>query len=213
MHPDKQLAQYFLQQIHHYYPIGLPHFADDYPGFQEMKLIQERKFAAIEREEPKEWYGLVKAIRNEWSGYEVFNSVAAQFPCYELTITLSEESMTGLLKHCSLTLSLSLLVKYYAIVVTDHYVYRGGEHTGIIQKVVCSGFQHHLQLDAKIEKLKEIVANYFPEYKYTNHNVLFGYRIGGGYPYKGTYDDLEEYTIYDYLFSGGLFKQRYTVAH
>src|SRR5215210_2013376 len=135
MHPNKQLAQYFLKQVHHYYPIGLPHFADDYPGFQEIKQIQEAKFAALEREEPKEWYGLVAAVQNEWNGYQLFNSVAAQFPCYELSITVSDESQTGLHKHCSLTLSLSLLVKHYAIVVVDHYVYQGPEHSGIIHKL------------------------------------------------------------------------------
>lgn len=56
------------------------------------------------------------------------------------------------------------------------------------------------------------IENYF-SHSYANHNVLFDYKILGGYPYKGTYDDLGEYTIYDYLFLGGLFKEKYTVAH
>lgn len=95
----------------------------------------------------------------------------------------------------------------------DHYIYQGGAYTGITHKVVCSGFQHHLELDTRIENIKKIVANYFPEYKYTDHQVLFQYKVVGGYPYKGNYDDLGEYTIYDYLFSGDLFNQRYSVAH
>lgn len=213
MHPQKQLALFFLKQIQHYYPIGLPNFPDDYPGFQQMQQIQKAKFEAIEQEEPKNWYALVDDVRKQWSGYQVFNAVAAQFPCYELIITLKEESLTGLRKLSSLTLSVSLLVKYYAVIVTDHYVYYGGEYTGVAHKVVCSGFKNHLELDDKIESLKEIVARHFPDYQYVNHDVLFKYKIHGGFPYHGNYDDLGEYTIYDYLFSGGLFKQKYTVAH
>ncbi|MGB8193233.1 MAG: hypothetical protein WCF67_14990 [Chitinophagaceae bacterium] len=213
MHPNKELAQYFLQQIHHYYPIGLPYFSHDYPGFQELVQIQQDKFEAIEREEPKAWYELVDAVRTEWSDYQVFNSVAAQFPCYEVSISLADESKTGLHMHSSLTLSVSLLVPYFSIVVVDVYAYRGQEHSGVSHQVVCSGLLHHLELDAKIEALKRIVNKYFTEYKYANHDVLFNYKIHGGYPYKGSYDDLGQYTVYDYLFSAGLFRQRYTVAH
>jgi hypothetical protein len=213
MHPNQELAQYFLQRIHHYYPIGLPHFSHGYPGFQELQQIQQDKFTALEHEDPKAWYDLVEAVRHEWSGYQVFNSVAVQFPCYEVSVSLTETAMTGLNIYSSLALSISLLVKYYAIVVVDQYSYQGPEHSGVSHSIVCSGMQHHLGLDAKIEVLKGIVSNYFPDYQYTMHDVLFNYKIHGGYPYNGSYDDLGVYTIYDYLFSGGLFRQRYTFAH
>jgi hypothetical protein len=212
MHPDQELAQYFLKRIHHYYPIGLPHFAAVYPGFEEMQELQRKKFEAIEKEQPEAWYKLVDETRKEWSGYDVFNSVAAQFPCYELTIALNDESKTGFHYHCSLTLSISLLVPYYAIVIVDDYSYQGPKYSGVSHKVVSSGFQHHLDLDAKLNKQKDIVETYFTN-QYARHNVLFNYKILGGYPYHGTYDDLGAYTIYDYLFSGGLFNQKYTVAH
>jgi len=97
--------------------------------------------------------------------------------------------------------------------VVDVYAYRGPEFSGVSHQVVCSGLQHHLELDGKIETLKLIVKRYFPEYAYANHDVLFKYKIHGGYPYNGSYDDLGQYTIYDYLFSGSLFMQEYTVAH
>jgi len=213
MHPNKELAQYFLQRIHHYYPIGLPHFSHGYPGFQELQQIMQDKFSAIEREEPKTWYDLVKEVQNEWSGYQVFNSMAAQFPCYEVSVRLAEAAKTGMHIYSSLILSVSLLVKHYAIVVVDQYSYQGPEYSGVSHKIVCSGMQHHLELDAKIQRLKHIVCEFFPEHQYTNHDVLFKYKIQGGYPYNGSYDDLGEYTIYDYLFSGGLFRQQYTVAH
>ena len=213
MHPYQQLAQYFLERIHHYYPIGLPHFAPTYPGFQELQEIQRKKFIALEQEEPKAWYSLVEAVQNEWSGCQIFNSVAAQFPCYEVQISLTEAALTGLHIHSSLTLSVSLLVKHYAIVVIDDYSYTGPEHSGAWHKFICSGVHHHLKLDAKIEALKRIVQGHFPEHQHAPHEVLFKYKVQGGYPYKGSYDDLGEYTIYDYLFSGGLFGQQYTVAH
>lgn len=213
MHPDQQLAQNFLQEIHQYYPIGLPHFEDSHPGFQQLRKIQLDKFAASEREEPKLWYDLVKVAQEQWGGKKVFNSIATPFPCYELGINLSDKALTGLRMHSSLTLSVSLLVKYYAIVVTDSYAYMGPENSGASHQFVCSGLQHHLELEGKIEEMVQSVRQFFPEYRRANHNVLFNYKVLGGYPYPLGYDDLSEYTIYDYLFSNILQKQRYTVVH
>lgn len=213
MHPDKELAQHFLKRIHHYYPIGMPGFPHDYQGYKELLQIQEDKFKDIEREEPKVWYNLVNEIREQWQGRDVFNGVGAQFPCYEANILLSNESRTGLNICTSLTLSLSLLVDYYSIVVFDEYSYMGPINSGVQHRFVCSGMQHHLQLDAKIDDLKRIVSKHFPGYIHARHDVLFKYKVDGGVPYKGSYDDKGEYTIYDYLFSGGLLGQQYTVAH
>lgn len=213
MHLNQELAQYFLQVIHHYYPIGLPHLSGSYPGFQELQQIQRKKFDAIEHGEPKAWYDLVEGIRNLWTGHQVFNSVAAQFPCYEASVTLNDTSMTGRHVHSSLMISISLLTRHYAIIVLDYYSYMGPEDSGVAHTFVCSGTQHHLALDARINELKNLVSKSFPDHAYADHDVLFKYKIHGGYPCNGSYSDPRGYTIYDYLFSGGLIGRQYTVAH
>lgn len=213
MHPDKQLAQYFLEKIHNYYPIGLPHFEEDYPGYQQLLNIQKEKFEAVQQSEPKAWFDLVEAIKKQWDGYRVTNSIAVPFPSYQLTVELYNQQKPGLWIDSSLVLTVSLLVKYFAIFVVDNYTYQGPENSGVAHKFICSGYRHHLGIESKINPLTGAVQRCFPDYQQARHNVLFNYKVLGGYPFTAGYEDVGEYTIYDYLFSQDFIKQKYTVTH
>jgi hypothetical protein len=104
------------------------------------------------------------------------------------------------------------LVKYFAILIVDTYAYQGPEYSGVAHRFIGSGYQHHLEIEPKINALVKTVQQFFPDYQHARHNVLFNYKILGGYPFTAGYEDLGEYTIYDYLFSQEFMRQKYTVT-
>jgi hypothetical protein len=212
---NKSLAVSFLQKIHYYYPIGMPHFMDDYPGYMELKRIQHEKMLRLEKEEPANWFQLIDEMKKEWSGEHAVTASAAPFPCYKLRIALEREAKTGFVRNSSLIVAISLLVNYYAITVVDDYVYMYQDNNDAIagHKVVCSGENYHLPILDKIARLKQRVERHFPGYVHAPHEVIFRYKVLGGFAYTGWYEYMDQSVIYDYLFSHDFTGVKYTVAH
>jgi hypothetical protein len=114
-----------------------------------------------------------------------------------------------------MVLAVSLLVKYYSIVVVDDYVFKsaGEMPMNAGHKFLYSGAHYDLPIPEKIATLRQRVEHYFPGYQYAPHELLFNYTIRGGFPYNSWYEHIDKGVIYDFLFCDDFVNTAYTVAH
>jgi hypothetical protein len=215
MQPDAALITYFLERIHYYYPIGMPQLFDNYPGYRELKKIQHEKMVVAEHEQPVNWFQLAAEVKKQWSECQVTNMAGTPFPAFKLHIDLQGEEKAGTARRSSLLLIVSLLVNYYSIVVIDDYVYRSNEAIDAVtnHKFLCSGENYHLPIAGKVAGLKSQVESYFPEYRHAPHYVIFNYKVRGGFSHNAWYENMDQNTIFDFLFCSDFVNVPYTVAH
>ena len=211
---EKRIIEELLRKIHFFYPIGLPLLHSEYEGFKTLKEILYKKQIVADNGNPAEWFTLAEETTKDWEGCEVINFVGKPFPCYELSIILFSEMQKGLSITGTLTLTLSLLVKHYTVYVYDEYSSSNekGNFTSS-HGYLYSGIQYHLDISDKIQRIKERVEKYFPEYTFIGHNPLFAHKILGGYAYSCGYEDMDKNVIYDYLFSTSMLGKEYSVEY
>lgn len=214
MNQDVELLLYFLNKIHSYYPIGLPHLRDDYEGYQNLLDIQNRKMNKAIEGKHEHWEILVNKMKQEWGNEQVLNLAGAPFPCYQTTINLGSVNEDGCRKSSQVILTVSLLVSYYALFVCDDYdfITYSGSKPITNHKIISSGEGHPMIANNMLEKIKEAVETAFQGYKHANHHVLFKHKILGGFGLNGWLENMNNSVIYDYLFGSDMIDMKYSVA-
>lgn len=214
MNQDAQLALQLLENIHDYYPIGFPHMRDEYPGFKKLLEIQKAKTKKVTEDSPENWDRLMDELSRDWGEERIFSLAGTPFPCYQSKIFVANEMRPGLKKSTGISLCVSLLVDHYGVFVTDDYdfiTYRGDLHI-TSHKIISSGYDHPLIGTKDIDILKHKIERHFPGHSFVNHRVLFNYRIFGAFGMAGSFENLDQSVIYDYLFGGDMVGFKYSVA-
>lgn len=209
---DATIVNILFEQVQYYYSLGLPHFQDRHTG---NKALQEKLANKVDNAEP--FYTYFEQVKKDWAGTEVYmGPVAFPWPSYEADIHLERAETPGLTTRVILRVSVSILVDYYSIFVLDEYSYHSQFDAALLADHVFirSGMEHRLDLAARIERLKQLTEQHFLRHQFVGHGSLFRLEVNGGYPvYASPNDPGRPYTIYDYLFSGALYKTRFSLAY
>ncbi|RFM28885.1 hypothetical protein [Deminuibacter soli] len=201
--PVPAIVILLLEKIHNFYPIGAPHYANNYPGYERISDLTAKKIKEQIEHIEGAWEHLFAEVNNLHRSYELIDRAYYQFPCYILNLTLSSLNQNGVTTTTTLVLNISLLVDYFTIYIEDDHIYT---------KYNSPSRPHHtfflfnkstdsLQIKQIISDVHDIVIRHFPNHTFVPHNILFNYQVTGGIPFKEEYDaDRKSYSIYEYLF-------------
>jgi hypothetical protein len=196
-----------LSAVNKYYPIGFPLLYKEYEGIQQIRQIIKDKIAAIESNIETPVSLLVSSLEKEFPELKIYDNSFFEFPSYQIEIDVESQVFNGIKLNVSICISISLLLKKYTVFINNVYNFRNADH--IAGSSSAKNYDMVYFEDCKDGKLKAAadlaknkVLDFFKDYEFTNHYILFSSKIKSGnilLELGREYGD-EEYCYYDYLF-------------
>jgi hypothetical protein len=208
-----------LLQIHLYYPIGLPNSANSYSG---TKLIQDKVVEKLEQLDNTNtpWFKFSKDIESKVGKSIFFDYSFNQFPSYSCKIQLEKTSNIDFDISKNIVIELSLLTKHYTIFFNDEYKNKRyqldstGSNNSIKNEI---WYYKSCKIESEFklaDSFKLVVKNYFPDYNFIEHDILFNCIVEGGLPFNRNYDEVmpnQKFSVYEYLFDNNIMRDKIEV--
>lgn len=207
-----------LQDIHLYYPVGIPHLQEDYPGFQKINGIVESKINSLQKKGViKPWNTLIRELEQSIEFSYLEDQAYYQFPnliCqFDLGNSMCQEVKMG----TKLVLALSLLTEHYTIFYqyelfarkffkeTETNLREWEIDRACPKKFVLYGEENCMDKEKdNLELIKNSMSSFYPSYHFVPHWMLLNYEVKGVIPFGGDREVAEEaYPIFDLLFHHG----------
>lgn len=176
-------------------------------NYQQIRNIVEKKVEDLMIKQGP-WQLFLDAIMKE-HGENINDISALPFPAYNLKIPLaSEESESYILKR-QLCIDVSLVSKHYTIYFEDFYNFSEYMYEEAPMGKILVHFYVLFYKTMTTESFKRSASNaddyvrqFFPEYQFVSHNVLFNYKVDNLLPYQA--DDINKekvFSLYDFAMS------------
>ncbi|GAA0194621.1 hypothetical protein GCM10009122_58220 [Fulvivirga kasyanovii] len=192
-----------LQEVHKYYPIGCPHFNNEYSGYKRLLDIVENKINnLLNHIEDDVWASLINELESN-NKFRVYNDSYLQFPNLaariELSKTEAEVSITQTLR-----ITLSLLTNCYTAFIEEKATFSRFNNEANVAPVKLLWYGQKSMSDNEskwLEEVKAKIKDHYPHYTFIKHDLLLNTSIYGGLPHGEDPEDLKPYySLYSYLF-------------
>lgn len=191
-----------LNEIHKYYPVGLPYKQSTYPGFKKAMVIVKNKINLLilgKKIEP--WNTFIDILQESFKQEKFFDLCASQFPSLSFIIILRTTEDLFIERRTKLNLSLSLLCPYFTVYIEEEIIV--SPKNGEIPSITTFKFhRRYLTGDevGKIEKVKFLAEKYYPRYTFINYELL-SEKVKGVIPIdEDPQSIITEFSMYDLLF-------------
>ena len=206
MNNKNEILNDLIKAIHNYYPIEQAILNEEFEGYKVLqKLIDTKIHGLTNGQLPKECYALVKEIESFFVNCPINVHFYTNFPSYSIGIELANDTSDYTRRTSWLNVSISLLTNYFTVFFEERNLFNGfkeqnNKNMPILFRILSSK-NHNIDTEnIFVEKIKDIVATLFTEYKYINHRLLFNYKLPNGIPI-GFFDPIPNfYPIYAFLF-------------
>lgn len=200
------LRNELLSVIYKYYAIGAPAVQQNYPGYQELlNIINKKNYSDTDRSLDKEWETFSNTLNGDLENVEsIFSNEYSTSPCRSIKVRFLEKTYDKYVEKSELHIVKSRLVKYYTvfykkrIVFKDYFEYSDSPY----QKFFIHG-ERSMSTSEK-ESFNRVISylkNKFPDYQFIEHRYLMKRSVKGGLPFGENIDHIQEsYSYYDYLF-------------
>lgn len=198
-----------LESVHKFYPVGMKAL-EGYPGEKVIKDIVERKVNALINEEQTPWSALLSSTLPLTMNFEVLDFSANQFPSYVGSVIFENINEADFNRRTSLVFSISLLTDHYTYFIHDHYrinsqtEFKGRRKVYQINSAALTSHLSFEKIKSLIGDIEKKISEFFPGYRYINHEQLFNSEVTGAVPYGHLKDYTTPYQfkIYHFLFDG-----------
>lgn len=211
------LINEFVHAVRKYYSIDPKIPNREYDGYNLLVEIIENKIdQLVDNMLPKQFYNLIEAINLDFKEYTVFDKCYEQFPNYSLTIELANRISNNIQCISLLNLRMSLLTNYYTIFFEEVNIFNDFSENERINRPLSFRIfsSRNNGIDPEkilLKKLKKMIDESFPEYKFVHHKILFDLKIDSAEPIGLTGYGLNSYPIYAFLFDNNYHLPTYQV--
>lgn len=192
-----------LKAYAEYFPVGLPGYRNQFPGYAEAMAIIDRKVNGLVSGERNAWTEWIESMKQMY-GESVMDFSHIQYPSLKMLFKLDGQELDGLKVERNFVVLLSLLVPYYTLHYQDTVIKSGNPSSRIASffYLECNtGTEKHRDI---VDTCKKSLENLFPNYSCIDHYTLCGVKIEGAFPLVGDIGDFSgQYSLYE-LFMDGL---------
>jgi hypothetical protein len=190
---ETKIVTELLKKVHEFYPIGLPHLNNIYPGYKELLSITEKKINNLIEKKADSWDNMVISLAKETTT-EIRDESFLQFPNRSLRLEFSDQIYSDLIIRKNIHLYVSLLLNRYTYFVKQEFIVNGKHVLSLVST----------QQEENNTELLKLVGNkmkdYYNDYSYVSHKVLLSYNIQGGTPHGEIHGSDANYPIFSFLF-------------
>lgn len=194
--PDEKEAKIieFLRIVHTYYPIGIPYLNELFLSDQKKKYLSSDSL----------WNRFVSTVKEKTEIPGIIavdsNNLPSKYIIIPLGKTNSNEIQVQEVK--TAVCNISSLTNHYVIYFETQYIFEKYKNRNrplvkniVYGKGLCSTSEVEL-----LNKLKAIINLYYPDYHFTDHQLLMTTYIQGGSPHWENTDNKSKFPIYSFLF-------------
>ncbi|SDN09528.1 hypothetical protein [Siphonobacter aquaeclarae] len=211
---DRNTLYSLLHDLNHYYPIGFPSMRDDFPGYEELKVLVGRKMARRKENRLVPWGQLITTLAGEYPDFALTDFSHLQEPSLKLVLHISCQKGDIVRRDTFAEVYLSLLVPCFSVFFSDRFVMATDscpvtpdcrDLSGLDTNYIGSWYRQQLTGRERelCRQLMQHVGGFYPAYKHFPFHVLTAQRIVGAVPYNCTGKEarsFEGYPISEFLY-------------